>query len=87
MKNGRIAGAICFILALVAVLSVIPVALHFWICEFSAKCFVSGLWHSITASARFRPFAIVMVLAPLICLPLYVVALFTCRRTGDALDR
>jgi len=87
MANGKIASAICFMLALFTVLSLMPVFLHLVICEFSARCLVGTIWHSITASARFRPFAIAMVVAPPLCLFLYIAALRSCAGPRDALDR
>ena len=41
---GRISSAICFMLALLTVLSIAPPLLLAWACEFSSGCIVGGFW-------------------------------------------
>jgi len=83
---GQISRVICFVLALLTVLSIAPALLHFWLCKFSPGCFAGGLWYLMLRPGGFRTLAIAIVLGPLFVLPTYVLALLRCHGPGDVLD-
>jgi hypothetical protein len=84
---GRISTAICFILALLTVLSIAPPFLLAWACEFSSGCIVHGFRHFMIGPAGPRTQALVMVLVPIITLFTYVAVLLGCQKHKDVLDR
>ena len=84
---GRISNAICFILALLTLLSGAPALLLISACAFYPRCVAGGLTHFMIGPAGIRPLAIAMVIGPLLILLAYVFALLNCRRQRDVLDR
>ena len=87
MVKRRISCSICFVLALSASLSAVPVVLHFWLCEFSSRCFTDVLWYLTIVSVQSRRLAIAIVFGPLVLLLLYAFAFFNCHRPRDVLER
>jgi len=84
---GRISTTICFILALLTVLSIAPPFLLAWACEFASGCIVHGFWHFVIGPGGPRTQALVMVVVPIITLFAYVVVLLGCGKHKDVLDR
>ena len=78
---------ICFILALLTVLSIVPVFLLFWACQFSWKCVFHSFAWAMAFPGEIRTLAIVMVFGPFFVLLTYVFAFLNCNRTRDVLDR
>jgi hypothetical protein len=83
---GRISFVICFILALLTLLSIAPAFLLFWSCDFAAGCAFSMLRYLMIRPAAFRTLAVVTVLGPFFFLLTYVLALRNCHRPRDVLD-
>jgi hypothetical protein len=84
---GRISTAICFILALLTVLSIAPPFLLAWACEFSSGRIAHGFWHFMIGPGGPRTRALAIVLVPIITLFTYVVVLLSCQKHKDVLDR
>jgi hypothetical protein len=85
-KIGRTSSLICFILALLTVLSVTPVFLLFCACELSPSCLARGFESFLISPAGVRKPAVVILLAPLAVLLTYVVVFLRCHRRRDVLD-
>jgi hypothetical protein len=85
-KMRPVSCVICFVLALLIVLSIAPALLHLWLCKFSPGCFVGGLWYLMLRPGGFRTLALAIVLGPLFLLPTYVLALLRCHGPRDVLD-
>ncbi len=84
---GRLSGTICFILALLTVLSITPVFLLFCACELSPGCLVRGFGSFLIGPAGVRKPAVAILLAPLVVLLAYVVVFVRChRRRRDVLE-
>jgi hypothetical protein len=83
---GRISTAICFILALLTVLSVAPPLLLAWACEFSSGCIAHGFWKFVIGPGGPRTQAFAMMLVPIVVPIAYVVVLLGCRKRKDVLD-
>lgn len=84
---GRISSTICFILALLTVLSVAPVLLLSLACEFSPDCLVRGFGHFLIGPGGVRKPAVVIMLGPIFILLAYVLVFLGCHRRRDVLDR
>ena len=85
-KIGRGASFVCFILALLTVLSVTPGFLLFCACEMSPSCLVRGFENFLIGPAGVRKPAIAILLAPLLVLLANVVVFLRCHRRRDVLD-
>ena len=83
---GRTSSLICFILALLTVLSVTPVFLLFCACELSPSCLARGFGSFLIGPGGVRKPAVVIMLAPLAVLLTYVVVFLRCHRRLDVLD-
>jgi hypothetical protein len=83
---GRISGIVCFILALLTVLSIAPVVLLFLACEFSPECLVRGFGRFLVGPEGVRKPAVVVLLGPILVLLTYVLAFIRCHKR-DVLDR
>jgi hypothetical protein len=83
---GRISSFICFILALLTVLSVTPAFLLFCACELSPTCLARGLGNFLIGPGGVRKPAIAIMLAPLFVLLTYVAVFLRCHRRRDVLD-
>ena len=85
-KMGRISGFICFILALLTVLSVTPAFLLFCACEMSPSCLARGFGNFLVGPGGVRKPAVVIMLAPLFVLLINVFVFVRCHRRRDVLD-
>ena len=83
---GRISSAICFMLALLTVLSIAPPLLLAWACEFSSGCIVGGFWKFMIGPGGVRAQALMAVLVPVFILLSYVLVLLGCQKHKDVLD-
>jgi hypothetical protein len=86
-KNISTSCVICFILALLTVLSIVPVFLLFWACDFSPSCLAWGFGRFLMGPTGLRKPAIVVLLGPIFILLAYVLAFLSCYRRRDILDR
>ena len=84
---GRISNAICFILALLTLLSIAPPFLLAWACEFSSRCIVHGFLQFMIGPGGLRARALMMVIVPIIILFAYVFVRLGCQKHKDVLDR
>jgi len=82
---GRISSAICFMLALLTVLSIAPPLLLAWACEFSSGCIVGGFWKFLIGPGGVRTQALVAVLVPVLIPLSYVLVLLGCGKHKDVL--
>jgi hypothetical protein len=83
---GRTSGFICFILALLTVLSVTPAFLLFCACELSPGCLARGFGNFVVGPGGVRKPAVVIMLGPLAVLLTYVVVFLRCHRRRNVLD-
>ena len=83
---GRISSFICFILALLTVLSVTPAFLLFCACEMSPSCLARSFGNFLVGPLGVRKPAVVIMLGPLVVLITYVVVFIRCHRRRDVLD-
>jgi hypothetical protein len=83
---GRTSSLICFILALLTVLSVTPVFLLFCACELSPSCLARGFGNFLVGPGGVRKPAVAIMLVPLFVLLTYVVVFLRCHRRRDVLD-
>lgn len=83
---GRTSSFICFILALLTVLSVTPAFLLFCACELSPSCLARGFGNFLVGPLGVRKPAVAIMLAPLFVLLAYVVVFLRCHRRRDVLD-
>ena len=83
---GRTSGVICFILALLTVLSVTPAFLLFCACELSPSCLVRGFGNFLIGPGGVRKPVIAIMLGPLFVLLTYVIVFLRCHRRRDVLD-
>ena len=84
---GRISGIICFILALLTVLSIAPVVLLFLACEFSPECLVRGFGRFLVGPTGIRMPAVVVLLGPILVLVTFVIVFVRCHRLQrDVID-
>ena len=83
---GRTSSLICFILALLTVLSIAPAFLLFCACELSPGCLARGFGNFLIGPEGVRKPAIVIMLAPLFVMLAYVVVFLRCHRRRDVLD-
>ena len=83
---GRISRIICFILALLTVLSVTPAFLLFCACELSPGCIARSFGNFLIGPAGVRKPAIAIMLGPLVVLLAYVVVFLRCHRRRDVLE-
>ena len=72
-KIGRTSSLICFILALLTVLSVTPAFLLFCACELSPSCIARSFGNFLVGPSGVRKPAVVIMLGPLAVLVTYVV--------------
>ena len=86
-KSISTSGVICFILALLTVLSIVPVFLLFWACDFSPGCLAWGFGRFLMGPAGLRKPAVAVLLGPIFILLAYVLAFLSCYRRGDIPDR
>ena len=82
----RASRIICFILAMLTVLSVTPVFLLFCACELSPSCLARGFGNFLIGPAGVRKPAVAVLLAPLVVLLTYAVVFVRCHRRRDVLD-
>jgi len=85
-RIGRASSLICFMLALLTVLSITPVFLLFCACELSPSCLARGFGNFLVGPLGVRKPAVVIMLAPLAVLLTYVVVFLRCHRRRDVLD-
>jgi hypothetical protein len=85
-KIGRTSSAICFILALLTVLSVTPAFLLFCACELEPACLARGFGNFLVGPSGVRKPAVAILLAPLAVLLTYVVVFVRCHRRRDVLE-
>jgi hypothetical protein len=78
---------ICFILALLTVLSIVPVFLLFFACDFSPCCLAWGFGRFLMGPTGLRKPAVVVLLGPIFILLAYILAFLSCYRRRDLLDR
>ncbi len=83
---GRISRIICFILALLTVLSVTPAFLLFCACELSPSCLARGFGSFLIGPGGVRKPAVAILLGPLVVLVAYVVVLVRCHGRRDVLE-
>jgi hypothetical protein len=83
---GRTSNSICFILALLTVLSVTPAFLLFCACELSPSCIARSFGNFLVGPLGVRKPAVAILLAPLAVLVTYVVVFLRCHRRRDVLD-
>ena len=83
---GRTASLVCFILALLTVLSVTPAFLLLCACELSPTCIAKSFGNFLIGPLGVRKPAIVIMLGPLVILITYVVVFVRCHRRRDVLD-
>ena len=83
---GPIARVICFILALLTVLSIVPPLLLACACTFSPSCLAREFTRFLVGPAGLRPVSLVILLAPVLVLLTYVVTFLRYHRRRDALD-
>ena len=79
-------GFICFILALLTVLSVTPAFLLFCACEMSPSCIARSFGNFLVGPSGVRQPAVAIMLGPLAVLITYVVVFVRCHRRRDVLD-
>ena len=83
---GRTSSLICFILALLTVLSVTPVFLLFCACELSPSCLARGFGNFLIGPGGVRKPAVAIMLGTLFVLLTYVGVFVRCHRRRDVLD-
>ena len=83
---GRSSSLICFMLALLTVLSITPVFLLFCACELSPSCLARGFGNFLVGPSGVRKPAVLLMFAPLAVLLTYVVVFLRCHRRRDVLD-
>lgn len=83
---GPLSRVICFILALLTVLSVTPAFLLFCACELSPSCIARSFGNFLVGPSGVRKPAVVIMLAPLLVLLANAVVFVRCHRRKDALD-
>ena len=83
---GRTSCVICFILALLTVLSIVPVFLLLWACDFSTSCLVWGFGRFLMGPTGLRKPAVAILLGPIFILLAYVLAFLSCYRRRHVLD-
>ena len=84
---GRISFVICFIVALLTILSMVPGFLLLLMCEFAPGCVFDGFWFLVTGPVKYQTLASATVLGPPFFLFLYVLAFRSCHNRADVLDR
>jgi hypothetical protein len=84
---GRTSCVICFILALLTVLSIVPAFLLFCACEFSPSCLARGFGRFLMGPTGLRKPAVAILLGPIFILLAYVLAFLSCYRRRNVLDR
>ncbi len=85
---GRISGLICFILAVLTVLSIAPVVLLSLACEFSPGCLVHGFGRFLVGPTGVRKPAVALLIGPLLVLLAYVLVFVRChRQQHDVMDQ
>ena len=83
----RTSCILCTILALLAVLSAIPLFLFFWVCDFSGACLSHDFARVMSLRGTVRILAIATLLAPFVALPAYTLAVLHHHRTSrDVFD-
>ena len=82
----RTSRIICFILALLTVLSIALAFLLFCACELSPSCLARGFGNFLIGPGGVRKPAMAILLAPLVVLLAYVVVFVRCHRRRDVLD-
>ena len=85
-KNTGASCVICFILALLTVLSIVPVFLLLWACDFSPGCLAWGFGRFLIGPTGLRKPAVAVLLGPVLILLAYVLAFLSCYRRRDVLD-
>lgn len=83
----RTSSVICFILALLTVLSIAPVLLLTMACEFSPECLVRGFGRFLVGPEGVRKPAVVVLIGPILVLLAYVLAFIRCHRQRDVIER
>ena len=83
---GRTSSLICFILALLTVISVTPAFLLFCACELSPGCLTRSFGNFLVGPLGVRKPAVVIMLGPLVVLLTYVVVFLRCHRRRHVLD-
>jgi hypothetical protein len=83
---GPIARVICFILALLTVLSITPAFLLVCACTFSPSCLEREFARFMVGPGGLRPVAIVIMLGPALVLLTYVFTFLRCYRRRDTSD-
>ena len=83
---GTSSRVICFILALLTVLSVTPAFLLFCACELSPSCLARGFGNFLIGPAGVRKPAMAIMLGPLFVLLAYVFVFVRCHRRRDVLE-
>ena len=83
---GRTASLVCFVLALLTILSITPAFLLFCACELSPSCIARSFGNFLIGPLGVRKPAIVIMLAPLVVLIAYAVVFVRCHRRRDVLD-
>ena len=84
---GPIARAICFILALLTVLSLDPVLLLACACTFSPSCLAREFTRFLVGPGGLRPVSLVILLTPLFVLLTNVVTFLRYHRRREAIDQ
>ena len=82
----RLSSLICFILALLTVLSVTPVFLLACACTYSPSCLAREFARFLVGPGGLRPVAVAILLAPLLILLTYVFAFLRFQRRRNVLD-
>jgi hypothetical protein len=85
-KIGPAASVICFMLALLTVLSVTPAFLLFCACELEPACLARSFGNFLVGPLGVRKPAVAILLAPLAVLLINVVVFLRCHRRRDVLD-
>lgn len=83
---GRTSSLICFIFALLTVLSITPAFLLFCACELQPSCIARSFGNFLVGPGGVRKPAVVIMLGPLAVLLTYVVVFLRCHRRRDVLD-
>ena len=84
---GPIARTICFILALLTVLSIAPALLLACACTFAPSCLTRELGRFLVSPSGIRPVSLLILVAPLFVLLTYVLAFVRCYRRRDVHER
>jgi len=83
---GSIARAICFMLALLTVLSLAPVLLLACACTFSPSCLAREFTRFLVGPAGLRPVSLVILLTPLFVLLTFLVTFLRCYRRREVFN-